>query len=403
MSATSEAAAVEASAAVDVATLPKRTRDLLVRMDKAFVKIDRLLFRLGQQGVQRMTASSVVELQALGQTAHNAGLIKCERYIETLATLVTRYLERDPLFTMVDYATTINRIWLLNNQARRRRAEGVLPADMPDILGQARRVYRLLEDPLTLQPIGASGWVTDTDYVGITVYLYCGLDGRIYQVTNAKPTMYFGNDPRTLLRNPISDYCAFTISDLAHGAFLFTNVKEVDGRLSLHKELVVSPATWFGADAYEGLAARDWVALVDRLREGELHPVAGADSSLAYIEPTSYSPLVVDDKRQTATTVLSDERGASMVLEVALRVENNFLIDNLQFLETHAGMGSGKGQRRWLLPNGLFGRARVQDGTLKFAPISAIYHDGVTLQGRTSQRVHEIHLSIEDLARVRQA
>lgn len=383
------------SPSVDIASLPKRTRDLLTRMDKAFVKIDRLLFRLGQQGLQRMTASSVTELQALAQTAHNAAMILVEREIDALATQVQRYIDRDPLFSTNLYMTTINRIWLLNNQARKRRADGVLPADMIEVLGQARRTYVMRPEPLMLQPVGAAGWVTDTDYVGVTIYLWSVNDGKIYQVTNAKPTMYFGNDPRTLLRNTISDYVRFTIYDLAHGAFAFDKAKEADGRLSLHKELVVEKAPWFGADAYAALAARNWVELVDRIRAGEMHPVRGGESFLAYVEPSSWGPLVQDDKYQTATIELGDDRGASMLIEVLMREENNFLIDNLEYLDKHAG------RKERLLPTGLFGRARVADGRLKFFPLSAIYHQTVTLGGRgRSREVHEVHLSLEDLSEV---
>lgn len=383
----------------EIAKLPKRTRDLLVRMDKAFVKIERLLFRLGQQGLQRMTASSVTELQALGQTAHNAGMVKAERELETLVTVVNRYLERDPLFSIDAYMAAINRIWLLNNQARKRRAQGILPVAMLDILGEARRKYVLRDEPLLLQPVGASGWVTDTDFVGITVYMYSANDGRIYQVTNAKPTMYFGNDPRSLMRNQISDYSAFTIYDLAHGAFAFKQAKEADGRLSLHKDLELSKAPWFGSDAYAALAARDWVELVDRIRAGELHPVRGAESFLAYVEPTTYGPLVVDDKSQTASLELGDTRGAKMRLEVMLRPENNFLIDNLEFLQPAASDSKKlQGQKEMLVPNGLFGRARISGGALKFFPLTAIYHSPITLKTRQTLQVHELHLSLEALA-----
>ncbi len=373
--------------------LPKRTRDLLARMDKAFIKIDRLLFRLGQQGLQRMTSSSVTELRALAQTAHNAAMIKVEREIDTLATVVTRYLDRDPLFSTDAYMASVNRIWLLNNQARRRRATGALPADMKDVLGQSRRAYVLRAEALVLQPVGAAGWVTDTDYVGVTVYMWSIADGRIYQVTNAKPAIYFGTDPRTLMRQSISDYVDVTISDLAHGAFTFNHAKEADGRLSLHRDLVVESAPWRGAEAYRALAARDWIELVDRIRSGELHPVRGATGSLAYVEPAGWGDLTVDDKQQTVSVDVVDARGASMRVEVTMRPENNSLIDNLELLDGHP-------KRQELLPQGLFGRARVSAGALTFFPMTFIYHHGVTLRGAQARQVHEIHLSLEALGEV---
>ena len=87
---TTEAAAGEATEvkAGEAPGLNKAERAKLERMADAFDKIDRLLLRLAQQGLQRMSKSSADELKALEQLAHNAALISIERQIETLGTLV---------------------------------------------------------------------------------------------------------------------------------------------------------------------------------------------------------------------------------------------------------------------------------------------------------------------------
>ena len=69
-------------------------------MDAATVAIDKRMFRLGKQGLQRLTWSSVVDLRALAKTAHNAAMIRLERELDVLATHVERYMNRDPLFTL---------------------------------------------------------------------------------------------------------------------------------------------------------------------------------------------------------------------------------------------------------------------------------------------------------------
>ena len=70
---------------------------------------------------------------------------------------------------------------------------------------------------------------------------------------------------------------AYKFEDLAHGAWRWKDAKRSpDGRLSLHADLLLSPAPWRGAEGYAELAARDWGALVDRLRLEEVHPVRGA-------------------------------------------------------------------------------------------------------------------------------
>lgn len=384
--------------------LSKPVRDVLERMDAAFVAIDRLLLRLAQQGLQRMTRSSVSELQALGQTAHNARLISIEREIETLSTWVERYLERDPLFTLDAYMTTINRIWLLCAMARARRERGALPDEMLDVIGEARRRYEEIELPLVLQPIGASGWVSDTDFVGVTVYFFCEGHEQLLQASNAKPCQYFGRDPRALLNQSISDYQDYAISDVAHGAFTFHRARvSADGRLSLHKDLRIEPAPWFGARAYEALAVRDWIELVERLREQQSHPVRGSETFFAHIEPEGFGALTVEQKSQRATVPVFDAQGAQLQLEVALRAENNFLIDNLERLCASAAQSGTKQQARQglLRPDGLFGRAWVAEGQLKFFPLTAIYHEPRQLKRHGDRDFHELHLSLESLSEVR--
>lgn len=401
----------------DNAELPKRERDKLARMEVAFEKIDKLLYRIGLQGLQRVSEASATELQALKQTAHNAALITVERQLDILATQVQRYLERDPLFRMSDYMATINRIWLLNQQARRMHSKGLSPAEMVDIIGETRRSYEEREEPLMLQPLGASGWVSDTDFVGVTIYFYADVEGApIYQASNAKPTMYFGNDPRRLLHDQISDYVQFSIHDMAHGAFEFSRARiSRDGRLSLHKDLQVKKAPYIGARAYKALACDDWQELVERIKNSEVNPVYSSGSSFVLISPAEMGPVFMDEKNARVWAEISDRRGATLQLEVPLRAENNFLIDNLEFILGADQPSKGKeqaskrGKRRKvadgaprqapaaLKPNALFGKAWLGEGKLKFFPYTGVYNQAVVLNERGKKRVNEIHLSLEDM------
>lgn len=380
--------------APDKANLTKAQAAKLQRFESALDKLDALLFRLGQQGLQRMSRSSVSELKAIQQTAHNASMIAAERQLEVLATQVERYLDRDPLFRVGDVMHTLNRLWLLNRAARRRYFEhGQTPPEMLDLLGEARRSYEDVSEALIVQAIGASGWVTDTSFVGITVYLASRTEsGVVYQASNAKPTMYFGSDPRMLLRQSISDYLNQTIQDFAHGAFRMEHAKRSrDGRLSLHKHLKVYDAPFVGAKAYESLTARRWTELVDRMRAQEVSPLSGAGSLLACIEPAAWGSLSVDVKRARASALVFDASKAALVLEVALREENNFLVDNLELM-----LGAN---RAFPLPQALFGRVFIGGGRLRMAPYSAIYHEAQLLA--SGKRVHEVHLSLEQLRKGR--
>lgn len=388
--------------------LNKAERAKLERMADAFDRIDRLLLRLAQQGLQRMSRSSADELKALEQLAHNAALISIERQIETLGTLVERYLDKDPLFKTDEYMATINRVWLLTSMARKRHAAGQTPDQMIDLLGEARRSYEDISDNLVVQPLGASGWVTDTDFVGITIYFFVkDKPGVIYQASNCKPCAYFGRDPRRLLHESTSEHLSYSIFDMAHGAYEFKRAKvSSDGRMSLHKELIVTKAPYIGARAYQAIAVRSWVELVERLRASELHPVGGAGSALVYVEPTLYGDLVIDEKNARATAELADERAAIMQLEVPLREENNLLVDNLERLlgsRTTGTSGPSGGRRRKVppaqgkklkAPDALFGRATVSEGKLKFFPMTALFNGSLTY--RHDRRVNELHLTLED-------
>lgn len=376
--------------------LSKAERDKLARMSEAFGKIERLLFRLGLQGLQRTTKSSAIELQALEQTAHNAGLTHIERQISTLATHVQRYLDKDPIFSIRDYLATLNKLWLLNNMARRRHAQGQTLEEMGDIIGEARRSYTEIAEPLLLQPLGAVGWVSDTDFVGVTIYFHVdGKPGAIYQASNCKPCMYFGRDPQNLLSQSISDYVSFSIHDMAHGAFTFTRAKlSSDGRLSLHKELQVKKAPFVGARAYQAVSVKNWIELVGRLRASEIHPALSSEPSLVFIEPAKFGALTIDDKTAKATAEVFDARGARLLIEVPLKAENNLLVDNLEIF---------LGKKPKAKPNALFGRAWVSDGWLKFFPFTAIYYNGIKA-GRSNKRalsagttLNEVHLSLESL------
>ncbi|MCU0654366.1 MAG: hypothetical protein MUF64_03465 [Polyangiaceae bacterium] len=391
-----EAPPADGNAPAEGAELNKAERAKLERMGEAFEKIDRLLFRLAQQGLQRMSRSSSDELKALEQLAHNAALITVERQIETLATHVQRYLDKDPLFRIEDYMATINKVWLLTSMARKRHAAGQTPDQMIDVIGEARRSYVDLEAPLVVQPLGASGWVSDTDFVGITVYFFVkDRPGVIYQASNCKPCAYFGRDPQRLLHEHISEYVPYSIFDMAHGAYEFRHAKvSSDGRMSLHKGMFVVKAPYQGARAYQSIAVRNWVELVDRLRSSELHPVGGAEAALVYVEPSLYGDLKIDDKNARATVELMDDKASVMHVEVPLRAENNLLINNLEHLLGKPRAGAKKKGPPLGAPSALFGRATVSEGRLKLFPMTALY-DGALVY-RHDRRVNELHLTLED-------
>lgn len=380
----------------DTTGLPKRTVDQLGRMADAFDTIDAWLHGLGLQGLQRISRASLDAVGALSQTAHNAGLVTIERELNRMATLIERALSRDPLFDMQAWQATVNRIWLINRRARARFEAGELPDDMLDLIGVLRRSYAPVDDALELQALGADGWVSDTGFVGVTVH-YLGSDGALYQAVAARPTMHFGTDPERLLSWPAHDAIEQSLGELSHGAWRFDHARvSADRRLSIHQDLLVHPAPYVGGRAYAPLHAADWRAALERLRTSA--PVGERGAAWVYIEPARVEAVQTDHTRGRARAVAFDGSEARLDIEVALRAENNQLVDNL---ERMYGPHGEKGAAPRC--DGLFGRLDLGERGLRFAPITGVWVNPLKLARRTRPAHHTVHLSLESLEGARHA
>jgi hypothetical protein len=371
--------------------LPMRTRDLMERQRDARRRVGDLLLTLGRQGLQRLSKSSEEEIRAVATTAHNARLVRVSRGLEALATVASRYLDRDPLFRTGGWVSRINQLWLLHREVGRRLDAGSLPEELEDLVGVPRRTFTPVDGLVEVHCLGASAWVTDSDYVGVSLYLYAPASGRMLQAAAARPTMYFGTDPGRLWTQPISDSLALTVQELAHGAWALDHVRiSHDGRVSLHAELGATPAPEVGSQAYAAVSVPDALAAVDRVAAAELDPLAQEGPVLVCIEPGSWGRLEIDDKHARAVLALRDLRGAPIEVHVPLREENNLWVDNLSTLTGTV-----------LRPDALFGRVSVVGGALRLEPWTALYHEPVTLQVRRQRlQVHQVHLSVESLDRV---
>ncbi len=346
----------------------------------ALTAVDRLLGRLAWAGLERASADSRAELTAVAQTAHAAGLIRLEREIAALVTEIERYAERDPLSNAATTARALHRVWALHRRSRTAVDAGVAPGDDVALFGEARRTYREVVGVHEVTVLAAWGWVTDSGFVGVTVRLV-GAGGQEREVSTARPSEWFGKDPAALLSAGSAEGPA--IGELLHGSFSLANVKaSADGRLSLHRALQVAPAAWPGAVAFAPWRAGDWAAVLDRISASE--DVRGE----VWVSPAAWGTVEVDERSGVARWVLRDGTGAAMTAIVGVRPENNRWIDNLQALVALPI------ERR---PSGFFGRAWVGAGGLCFEPWTALWEREI---GVRRQRVHELHLSLESVARV---
>lgn len=359
------------------------------RMRHALDRTDAMLEVLLRQGLQRVSRSSSLELQSLGQTAHAAGLVRIERELGALVTHVSRYLDADPLFHTDDYLGSLNRIWLLVGATRARLTEGVPPSEMTELLGEARRRYEPVDGPLSVSPVGASGWVTDSGYLGATVWLASGTE--LLQASVVRPVAGFGRAPWRLWFQPPSEYLDLTLFDLAHASHVLLGARRTtDGRLALHRDLMVGEAPDPGLTVYAPWRVLRWAEVLRRLGEADPGPLGEGPTALVHVEPQRFGEVQLDDKRSLARMPLYDADGAEMWVHVRLAPEHERLVDNLLFLQT-------EGVRR---PLGWFGRARLGGGELRFEPFTATWDPPVRLKLRRARRVHAVHLGLEPLDRV---
>lgn len=371
-----------------MAELSKRERDKLARMAPALDRVERLLFELVQQGLQRLSRPVVDQLGAAQNVAHHAGLVAIERELAALGTQAERYLDRDPQFHPLAWLGALHRTRDRVLEARVAWAPDADLTVLTRVIGTARRQYMPVGEALELQAVAARGWVTDSDYMGLTVYLRELGGPRLFQASLARPTMYFGTDPRRLLFQDVSDHHHQTMLDLAHGAWTFHGARvSHDDRLSLHRDLHLAPGTWQGAQAYGTARVDDWLQLVERLTEASAR---GESSALVYLEPTLVTRPVVDEKANRVRAGFQDRNGAWLQGRMDLLEHHNFAIDNLQRLT----------QDRLLRPDGWFGRAWIGGGELCFEPWTALYKRPITLQLRGRREVHALHLSLESADRV---
>lgn len=365
--------------------LGKPARERLDRLGKAVHKVERVLFRLARQGLDRASPATVVEVEALAQEAHLAGMVKVERELTSLAANLTARLERDPNLRETRLLGRVGRVWAFTAEARAAFQRGTDPREEKDALGEARRAYALWEKPVGVQTLGAAGWVADSGFMGVTLHL-AGPDG-LFTLAAARPTDVFGQDPGRLYRTYPHEAVDQTLEDLAHGSWILENAKvSGDGRLSLHGGLRVHEAP-FNQHAWDGRVANTWREAVDLLRR---HDPLLAEGALLQVRPSAWGPMKIDETASLASVSLLDGSGARLDVRVPLKAHNNLLIDNLQTLQRRAD----------LRPDGVFGRVTASPAGLRLDPLTAVYDQPVTLQRRRNRIVDEVHLTLEDLERV---
>jgi hypothetical protein len=310
--------------------------------------------------------------------AHHHGLVRVERELEAVGTVVGRWLRRDPAFRPDAFLGALGRVAALLAAAR--RVEGADEEVRRAVLGEARRSYEPVGGPLDVVALGASAWRTDSGFLGVTVAL--DASGTVLQVSATRPERAL-DAPQALWHMPLSAATGLAPADLAQGAWRLHGARvSADGRLSLAAGVTVQrvalpPDPWarFRVARFEELAAR--------LMEAPLDPVSPPPTCWALLAGVDLSPPRIDEVRNAQRSVLRDGAGAEVHLAVPIRGDTAILRDNL------VAMAAGRRPESW------FGRVDVGGDGLRFDPWTALFDPPVrTRSGPTNA----LHLGLDRIA-----
>ncbi len=336
--------------------------------------------RYAVAGLGRLGDTVPAELEALRQVAHHAGLIRAEREIEALSTVVDRWTRRDPLFRPDAWLSGLSRVFSLLVAAR--RVEGASEEIVRAVLGEVRRTYHPVKGALVVTALGAHGWVTDSGFVGVTVAL--SAETLVILVSNTRPTLAM-TSPQGLWNLPLSEGTGLSPADLATGAWRLENARvSDDGRLSMAAGLVVTRLPPPGLSAWEPYRVAVWTDLVDRLT-GPPDPLASSAAVFVLLEPTDVSEPVSDEVRNQVVVRLCDSVGAEVRVVVTVRPETAILRENLAWVAANP-------HRR---PIGWFGRCDVDAHGIRL-DVWTLLFDGAVRTRRGLANV--VHVTMETLS-----
>lgn len=346
---------------------------------ETLARVRELVGRTARAGVRHLGPAAVREIEALERDARAHGLVHLERELAALATEARRYLDRSPRFRPGAFADRLVRLRRRVLDADRALAGPPGPRD-GEWLGVARRRYEPVPGRVTVEAVSASGFVTDAGFVGLTVHLVEPSTGRELQASIVRPTAGFGEDPRRLWYQPVSQVTLLSVAELAHGAWTLDDVRcSADGRLSLHAGLVALPAA---PSPSRALAAYR----VPGLREAAARlPTDGDEDGVRVcVDGLAPGTCAVDDTRGTATVVFTDARGATARLVLSLAPRHDVLLDNLARLRQRPA-------------GALFGRLTAGPGGLRFDPATAWFDAPLRVQHARVGAVQQVHLTLEPL------
>ncbi|MBD3187392.1 hypothetical protein GF325_11225 [Candidatus Bathyarchaeota archaeon] len=364
-------------------------------IEEVFQEVEDVILTLTLQGLQRMSKNTLEWLNSIEIRTQIAKLANITKELKKIEELIKYYLEKSPLFDMQVYRYRLNQLINYYLLAKRLINGGEIKHDdvTPEtIIGKFRSSYLPAED-IIAQCIGMTGWKSsDGNMIGTTGYYLDLSRVKLLAITQALPTMYFGNDPKSVFKNNIKSV-NFSMQDLAHGAFKFTTVKLNDrGNISLHKNLSIyrQPVKMLNTnESFKIFRIRDWLKLVDVVCSKEQTPIRLPYQLDNYyvLDPAKWGKFTFDPIKQEYSAKLLDEQKNIIFLLVTNEEHNRKTIKNLQEIFNKPDM----------MPQAVLGTVFVKDGYISINPITLFWYQGIRLKSiRGNKLVSEFHLNLEN-------
>lgn len=234
------------------------------------------LSHLGQDGAGRVAD--------LVTAARAGGLPLLSRYLGTAAALLDGVAGHRDDISEAGTISALARGWGLAVALDQADAE-----HWPSLRGTARREYTTGREPLTLLPLGATWWVTDSGARGLTLTVWDLTAGELRNATAARPA---GSDPNFLQTRETTALWGVPLSILLAGPFRLDGPRlGVDGTLSATASAVTRLPGGFDETVLRDLAAR----LVP-LPAGAGFTVGGA--AVALVAARGFGKIVIDEPQQ---------------------------------------------------------------------------------------------------------
>ena len=366
-------------------------------IELALDKIRNWFNRLFLHGVQRVSKDNVEELQALSITAHSVKVARLERDIQSMKKIFELYLKKDPTFSFTRLTSTLARISLANKTIRDYKEGKDLPVKLIKLLTgvkQEKEEFNLI----IAQTLGTSGWMTDSGYVGVTVYLYDLTNKRIITATNARPltSLQYVNKRRSRygyrssysssrsrlnseLKNIMLIYDLETNSNIKmkefrQAAFHIQNGKitpEYPAKLSLGKYLRVSryKSIPWTSTKFDNIKFDDWKQVHSDIQKIESEGSTLFPQLFGLFKIKAFSKLEFDEVEKMYSFNVYDKNYDVMRVTIPDKGRNEYAINTFKNLFESKSF-----------PPLIFGQAKISsDGNLSLWPISGIWPKGLML------------------------